>query len=185
MIKKDSCSVKGVQITQLFDRGSQLELRDTMNAKRQHHCTCQRKFATLNALAQHKRDSPRHSNDQENTASSHDAIFTPNTPNVAASQAATTAEVTPPAPSTIPSSTSTSTSQTQTPSQKKKKNNKKRGQGGGNPYAYGSAGYGGYDRLRRHYNPNWEIEYQMSGPDHTQCSSDCDWCGICAIREPY
>ncbi|KAI1126034.1 hypothetical protein F5Y10DRAFT_245712 [Nemania abortiva] len=156
-------------------------------APRTHHCECNRRFATPAALAQHKTDSPRHQNSQENTSTQSDVTPAPiNAEDVPSNQAGN--------PVNDDTSLVTSTaviltaapSQNQPGSQKNKnKNKKKRNQSWKNQQANGPTQSRAYSPLRRYYNPNWELEYQMSGPDHTQCSPDCDWCGMCAIREPY
>lgn len=111
-----------------------------------------------------------------------DAIPHPITEDVANGQAVNLVEDTSPTTSTTAGSTTTPTTK-QSTAQKKKKSKRNRGTGQANRAA-GSYTYSPVV-LTRYYNPNWELEYQMSGPDHTQCSRDCDWCGICAIREPY
>ncbi|KAI1169050.1 hypothetical protein F5B18DRAFT_593824 [Nemania serpens] len=147
-----------------------------------YHCSCQKGFATARALAQHRRDSPIHQNNHEQTRSPSDAIPHPITEDVANGQAVNLVEDTSPTTSTTAGSTTTPTTK-QSTAQKKKKSKRNRGTGQANRAA-GSYTYSPVV-LTRYYNPNWELEYQMSGPDHTQCSRDCDWCGICAIREPY
>ncbi|KAI0104846.1 hypothetical protein GGR51DRAFT_521432 [Nemania sp. FL0031] len=147
-----------------------------------YHCGCNRKFATPAALAQHRRDSPRHQSSQEQRS----------IPNVVTPTSITTDVTTHPGGNNIEtanptlSGTATSTiapSQKQSTAQRKKKKKKNHSQQ--TRQVNRPTQSRAYSPLRRYYNPNWELEYQISGPDHTQCSPDCDWCGICAIREPY
>ncbi|KAI0874591.1 hypothetical protein GGS24DRAFT_458749 [Hypoxylon argillaceum] len=154
--------------------------------RRAYHCDCDCKkgFATPKALAQHRRDSPRHRNNQMETSTPDNTTPTLIVEQVVNRNTENPVEFTNPPPYT-PAAPTTTSSQKQSTDQKKKK--KKRGDQSWwrARQANKSTQSREYSPLRRYYNPNWELEYQISGPDHTQCSSDCDWCGMCAIREPY
>lgn len=164
------------------------------SVQRQHRCDCNKRFATVRALAQHKRDSPRHPNGQGQASA----------PNTVAPTLLSTDEVAGavviPAASTEPTASvntstpaiagqSPSTAQKKKEKKKKKPKNKKKGSktgAAGQPaVSYASSTSSDGYILRQHYNPGWEWEYRMGGPDHTQCSRDCDWCGACVYREPY
>ncbi|KAI1345900.1 hypothetical protein F5Y01DRAFT_299324 [Xylaria sp. FL0043] len=151
------------------------------NATRQLACDCQRRFATVDALAQHRRDPPRHQHNQGETTAPNNNLPTLATEELRNFTSPDSVAATEPTPSVRP----TDSGQKQPTSQLNKKKKKKANKNGRRRQANASAGSRAYSPLRRHYNPLWELEYQLSGPDHTQCSPDCDWCGICAIREPY
>ncbi|KAI0428528.1 hypothetical protein F5Y09DRAFT_286851 [Xylaria sp. FL1042] len=154
------------------------------NATRQLACDCNRRFATDDALAQHRRDSPRHHQRSQGEMSAPNTsvptLATEHPRNNAWSNLVAATET---APSIdIRPTTVSGQKQSMCQPQKKKKNGNKKGK---KRQGNTSSGSRAYSPLRRYYNPLWELEYQIFGPDHTQCSPDCDWCGICAIREPY
>ncbi|KAI0866065.1 hypothetical protein F4860DRAFT_206104 [Xylaria cubensis] len=163
-----------------------------MNKQPRVRCDCNRSFATASALAQHQKDSPRHQNNPQANNTPNDAVPTlisegVTTPVAAIAPTSTTNASSAPAPDKKPS-----TSQ--------KKRNKKNSKNGKKPQTSTSSGYStfnprpsyGYctqgEGLGYYSTPmymTWEDEYKMGGPDHTQCTSDCDWCGMCVYRDPY
>lgn len=153
----------------------------------QHWCDCNRRFATARALAQHKRDSPRHPNDQDQANAPNDVP-----PTLLSTDEVASAVVIPPPP-TEPTASSNTTAppnagQSSSTAQKEKRKKKKginTGATGQPSYSYASRTSSDGYTLTRRYNPAWESAYMREGPDHTECSSDCDWCGRCAYHEPY
>ncbi|KAI0457943.1 hypothetical protein F5B21DRAFT_57118 [Xylaria acuta] len=160
-----------------------------------YRCDCKRSFATAKALAQHRRDSPRHQ-DNPLTNNSNIAVPTPTFEPVTKGKAAMPVAVTEPIPAT-------NANLTPAPDQKlstgqNKKNKKRNNKGSKKPQTSASSGsstfnprhyYGytlgeglGYPRYSSPMYVTWEDVYKMEGPDHTQCTSDCDWCGMCAYR---
>ncbi|KAI3343561.1 hypothetical protein F4824DRAFT_440309 [Ustulina deusta] len=151
------------------------------NAKRNIACDCKRRFATADALAQHRNDSPRHQDKQGQAVGS--------APNdvIPASIAEALQKNKPASPVIVTKSRpSTNANATATPSQQQSTRQQKKGQ---KPAKMRPANTSTRSRIfsppRQYYNPTWELEYEMEGPDHTQCSRDCDWCGTCAYREPW
>ncbi|KAI0530290.1 hypothetical protein GGR58DRAFT_241063 [Xylaria digitata] len=164
-----------------------------------HRCDCNRSFATAKALAQHRRDSPRHQ-DNPQTNNSDNAVPTLTSEHVTKGKAAMPVAVTEPNPATNANSTPVPDQKPFT-SQKKKNKKNNNNKGSKKPQASASSGSStsnpgryyrytlgeglGYPRYSSPMYLTWEDVYKIEGPDHTQCTSDCDWCGMCAHRDPY
>ncbi|KAI1754533.1 hypothetical protein F4782DRAFT_35004 [Xylaria castorea] len=162
-------------------------------------CDCNRSFATHGALAQHQRDSPHHQKNPQRNNTTNDAVSTLISEDVTKGKAATPVIAgTEPTPTINASSTP---APDQKPSAGQKKRNKKKDKNSRKSQTSASSGpstfnptrhYGytlgeglGYPRYSSPMYFTWEDEYKLSGPDHTQCSRDCDWCGMCIYRDPF
>ncbi|KAI0416781.1 hypothetical protein F5X98DRAFT_387759 [Xylaria grammica] len=135
-----------------------------------HTCDCKRSFATAAALAQNRNDSPRHQNSQGQRTASKNIIPALVTEDERRKHLANLVAGTEPKTSAT-SSSMASPSQKQPTQQQQKINGNHKGRQARTTAvsrAYGPRGW--------YYNPYREPD----GLDHTQCSSDCDWCGKCS-----
>ncbi|KAH8165686.1 hypothetical protein CIB48_g2564 [Xylaria polymorpha] len=151
-------------------------------------------------LTQHQRDSPRHRNTPQ-TINPQNVVSTPISGDVTKGKAALPVAATEPTPTPTAGSVIPAPEQKSATGQKKKNSKKKSNKSSKKPQASASSGsstfnagryYGytlgeglGYSGYSSSMYLTWEDEYKMQGPDHTQCCSDCDWCGMCVYRDPY
>ncbi|KAI0814562.1 hypothetical protein GGR55DRAFT_675855 [Xylaria sp. FL0064] len=119
------------------------------NATRQLLCDCQRRFATVDALAQHRRDSHRHQHSQGEITAPNNNLSTLAAEELRNSTSPNPAADTEPTPSVDVRPTDSGQKQSTSQLNKGKKANKD----GRRRQANASVGSRAYSLLRRYYNP--------------------------------